>query len=66
MRLTLRTLLAWMDGTLEPAQQAEITARVNALSSASGLVARIQRLRATRGSGATPGKGPAPLTDPNL
>ncbi|MFM8287161.1 MAG: hypothetical protein ACKOGA_10585, partial [Planctomycetaceae bacterium] len=66
MRLTLRTLLAWMDGTLEPAQQAEITARVNALSSASGLVARIQRLRATRGSGATPGKSTPPLTDPNL
>lgn len=66
MRLTLRTLLAWMDGTLEPAQQAEITARVNALPSASSLVARIQRLREAGGSGAPSLKGVPPASDPNL
>jgi len=45
MRLTLRTLLAWMDGVLPPAVAAELAAKVAASPAAHSLADRIRGLR---------------------
>lgn len=46
MRLTLRTLLAWRDHTLSPADRADMDAKVTASEAAHVLLARIDRVGA--------------------
>jgi hypothetical protein len=46
MRLTLRTLLAWRDHTLSPADRADMDAKVSASEAAHVLLARIDRVGA--------------------
>lgn len=64
MRLTLRTLLAYLNDTLEPTQAREIGQKVNESEYAAGLVKRIQevvrkrRLTAPELSGPDIGLGP--------
>jgi len=45
MRLTLRTLLAWMDGVLPPAVATELASKVEASPAAQSLADRIRGLR---------------------
>lgn len=65
MRLTLRTLLAWMDGVLTEADAAEMTAKVSATPLAQGLADRIRDVvsRPTLPAAAPDGRGFA--ADPN-
>ena len=49
MRLTLRTLLAWLDDTLPPIQVREIGRQVSESPYAQELVERIHRVRASGG-----------------
>ena len=48
MRLTLRTLLAYLDDILEPAQAKEIGDKLNESSFASSLVSRIREVMRRR------------------
>lgn len=59
MRLTLRTLLAWMDGLLPPDEARELGSRVQASGAARHLAERIR---------AAVARGPLPAidTDPNI
>ena len=50
MRLTLRTLLAWLDDTLQPAQVREIGSQVAGSPFAQELTDRIHRVTRQRGS----------------
>lgn len=64
MRLTLRTLLAWRDGTLPPEHRAEMDDKVAASPAARGLEARIDRLVADGTLPAALERGIA--ADPNI
>ena len=65
MRLTLRTLLAWLDDTLSAAQVREIGKQVNESPVAKELVERIHRVTRQRRLTVPPSKGPEGV-DPNV
>src|SRR3954469_11847655 len=65
MRLTLRTLLAWLDDTLSPAEVREIGKQVADSPFAQELKDRIQLVTRQRRLTIPPGDGPN-ATDPNL
>ncbi|APW64013.1 hypothetical protein [Paludisphaera borealis] len=65
MRLTLRTLLAWLDDTLPPVQVREIGKQVADSPLAQELVQRIHRVTRQRRL-TVPSKNGADATDPNL
>src|SRR4051812_28022200 len=64
MRLTLRTLLAYLDDTLEPAQARLIGQKVAESSVAQDLIERIKKVTRRRGLANPPTSGPSKL-DPN-
>ncbi|MDG3005743.1 hypothetical protein [Paludisphaera mucosa] len=65
MRLTLRTLLAWLDDTLPPVQVREIGKQVGSSPLAQELVQRIHRVTRQRRL-TVPSKNGPDATDPNL
>lgn len=65
MRLTLRTLLAYLDDTLEPAQAKLIGQKVAESDTAQELVERIKQVTRTRRLTAPPSTGPGGKIDPN-
>ncbi len=65
MRLTLRTLLAWLDDTLQPAQVKEIGSQVAGSPFAQELTERIHRVTRQRRL-SVPGSSGPDGTDPNL
>lgn len=65
MRLTLRTLLAWLDDKLQPDQVSEIGKQVADSPLAQDLVERIQRVTRQRRL-TVPSHGGPDSTDPNL
>jgi hypothetical protein len=65
MRLTLRTLLAWLDDTLSPAEVREIGKQVGESPVAKELKDRIQRVTRQRRLTVPPSNGPDGA-DPNL
>ena len=65
MRLTLRTLLAYMDDLLEPEQAKEIGAKIHESSMASTLVNRIREVMRRRRLAAPEVSGPGSGIDPN-
>src|SRR5258708_32505803 len=69
MRLTLRTLLAYLDDILEPSQAKEIGDKLNESSFASSIVSRIRevmrRRRLTEPTLSSPGAGIDPTTAPD-
>src|SRR5215470_8421026 len=65
MRLTLRTLLAYLDDILEPAQAKEIGEKLNESSLASSLVSRIREVMRRRRLTAPTLSGPGVGIDPN-
>ena len=65
MRLTLRTLLAWMDDTLAPNEVREIGQQVNDSPFAQELVERIRKVARRRRLTVPKGSG-EDGTDPNL
>jgi len=66
MRLTLRTLLAYLDDVLEPAQAKEIGDRIAENKEISDLVSRLQDVMRRRRFGAPELSGPGSGPDPNL
>jgi hypothetical protein len=65
MRLTLRTLLAWLDDTLQPTQVTEIGRQVGESPFAQELSERIHRVTRQRRLTVPPSAGPEG-TDPNV
>ncbi|MBI1311116.1 hypothetical protein GC176_07390 [bacterium] len=65
MRLTLRTLLAYLDDILEPAQAREIGAKISESGYASSLVEHIREVMRQRRLGAPDASGPGMGLDPN-
>ena len=65
MRLTLRTLLAWLDDTLPPTQVREIGRQVSESAYAQELVERIHRVTRQRRL-MVPGKSGPEGSDPNI
>src|SRR5207247_7234702 len=65
MRLTLRTLLAYLDDILEPTQAREIGEKLNESSFASSLVSRIREVMRRRRLTAPTLSGPGVGIDPN-
>ena len=65
MRLTLRTLLAYLDDILEPAQAREIGAKISESGYASSLVEHIREVMRKRRLGAPDPSGPGMGLDPN-
>jgi hypothetical protein len=65
MRLTLRTLLAYLDDILEPAQAKEIGEKLNESSLAASLVSRIREVMRRRRLTAPTLSGPGVGIDPN-
>src|SRR3954466_6222020 len=65
MRLTLRTLLAWLDDTLPPSEVREIGRQVSESPFAQGLVEKIHPVTPQRRLGVADSAGPD-ATDPNL
>src|SRR3954447_18128971 len=65
MRLTLRTLLAWLDDTLPPSEVREIGRQVSESPLARDLVDRIHRVTRQRRH-TVPSKSGPDATDPNL
>lgn len=65
MRLTLRTLLAYLDDVLEPSQAKEIGEKIQESSFASGLVSRIREVMRRRRLTAPALSGPGSGIDPN-
>jgi hypothetical protein len=65
MRLTLRTLLAWLDDTLPPAEVREIGQQVTESSYAKELVERIRKSTRRRRLTIPPSSGPDAV-DPNI
>ncbi|WP_437229131.1 hypothetical protein SH661x_001272 [Planctomicrobium sp. SH661] len=66
MRLTLRTILAYLDDVLEPAQAREIGEKISESKEATDLVSRIQDVMRRRRIGAPELAGPGSGPDPNL
>ena len=66
MRLTLRTLLAYLDDILEPSQAREIGEKLNESSFASSLVSRIREVMRRRRLTAPTLSGPGVGIDPNV
>ncbi len=65
MRLTLRTLLAYLDDTLEPAQARLIGQKVAESDAAQELIARINKVTRRRRLMPPPATGPGAKLDPN-
>lgn len=65
MRLTLRTLLAFLDRTLEPADEQTLREKVEASSIASALVKRIREVMSSPTVGAPAPDAVGPTDDPN-
>jgi hypothetical protein len=65
LRLTLRTLLAYLDDTLEPAQARLIGQKVAESESARELVERIKQVTRRRRLTTPPTSGPGGVIDPN-
>ncbi len=65
MRLTLRTLLAWLDDTLPPSEVREIGKQVGESPFAKELVERVHRVTRQRRL-TVPSRNGADATDPNL
>src|SRR5262245_40778363 len=65
MRLTLRTLLAYLDDILEPSEAREIGDKLNESSFASSLVSRIREVMRRRRLTAPTLSGPGVGIDPN-
>jgi hypothetical protein len=65
MRLTLRTLLAYLDDTLDPAEIRAIGQKVKESDAAQELVARIRQVTRRRRLTAPPATGPGAKFDPN-
>lgn len=65
MRLTVRTLLAWIDGLLEPGDQASLGEKVRASGVAPALVERVHDVVARPGLSAPPSLGRGLADDPN-
>ena len=65
MRLTVRTLLAWMDGLLSPEDQAALGEKVQASGVAPALVERVRDAIARRTLSAPPPAGRGLADDPN-
>src|SRR5438067_1616031 len=65
MRLTLRTLLAYLDDTLEPSQAKLIGQKVAESDTAQELIARIKQVTRRRRLTTPPEKGPGGKVDPN-
>jgi hypothetical protein len=65
MRLTLRTLLAWLDDTLSPAEVREIGKQVAESPFAKELVERVHRVTRQRRL-TVPGRSGPDSTDPNV
>lgn len=66
MRLTLRTLLAYLDDTLEPSEIKQIGQKVAESDAAQELVARIKQVTRKRRLTTPPLTGPGAKFDPNL
>jgi hypothetical protein len=65
MRLTLRTLLAYLDDTLEPSQAKLIGQKVAESDTAQELIARIKQVTRRRRLTIPPATGPGSKLDPN-
>lgn len=65
LRLTLRTLLAYLDDTLEPAQTKQIGEKVAESDEAKKTIERIKTVTRRRRLTALPVDAPDPTTDPN-
>src|SRR5262245_35085029 len=65
MRLTLRTLLAYLDDSLEPAQAKLIGQKIAESEQARDLIARIQQVTRRRRITTPPDSGPGGKLDPN-
>jgi hypothetical protein len=65
MRLTLRTLLAYLDDTLEPAQAKLIGQKIAESEQARDLIERIQQVTRRRRITTPPDSGPGGKLDPN-
>jgi len=65
MRLTLRTLLAYLDDTLEPAQARLIGQKINESEQAQDLIKLIQQVTRRRRITTPPDGGPGGKLDPN-
>src|SRR5947209_13846301 len=65
MRLTLRTLLAYLDDTLEPAQARLIGQKVSESPVAQELVDRIKKVTRRRGLANPPTSGDGSKLEPN-
>ncbi len=65
MRLTLRTLLAYLDDTLEPSEAAAIGHKLADSQEAQALVERIRRVTRRRGLSTPPSTGTGTPSDPN-
>ena len=65
VRLTVRTLLAWMDGLLGPEDQAALGEKVEASSVAPALVERVREVIARQTLSAPPPLGRGMADDPN-
>ena len=66
MRLTLRTLLAYLDDILEPAEAKEIGSKIAESSYASSLVTKIKDVVRRRRISAPEVSGPGSAPDPNV
>jgi hypothetical protein len=66
MRLTLRTLLAYLDDILDAATTKEIGARVSENTTASNLIARIRDVTRRRRIGSPELSGPGSTPEPNV
>lgn len=65
MRLTLRTLLAYLDDTLEPTEIKQIGQKVAESDAAQELIARIKQVTRRRRLTTPPATGPGARFDPN-
>jgi len=66
MRLTLRTLLAYLDDILDPTQTKEIGARINENEIVSAIVSRIRAVTRRRRIGSPELSGPGSSPEPNM